>query len=283
MGKDVVRLQEMEAPMRRASAVVVSCFVAGISSAPEAWADVDALVQLTDLKVQLIDLDLSDGIDPQITFITPGDGFITGHNTIARDANLQIVDNAFAKTLFADLESTAQTVSSLAMTRSTADSMAAGGSASGHLGEFFYGNVFTLGESTTSFPFSFSLSGHTRLELSAHARVQATANNRCDLTCEYSFAEAAIRSVLDFFGAPVDVLTASVEGRGNDGALLQDSRLGTLSVNLTNDAEHPRGGNFTFEIRTQGATAVVPEPQIYALMLGGLAVMAGLVRARRRR
>jgi hypothetical protein len=267
-------------PTALCAALVIGC----ACLVPVARADVDARAALSNLKVELIDLDLGDGIEPQITFIGPSDNFITVHASDARTAPFRDMDSASAPSLFADLETRAETPGALAVSRSDADSMLAEGSATGSRGESFRAEAFTWGETSQSYPFAFWLSAHTRLALSAQAEVNASAADRCDMACEYSFAEATIQSYGEVLVGEIDRLTAQVEGRGMGRPLLQDSGSRTLTVALYNDTEHAQRGNFSFNIRAQGAVVVVPEPRTCALMLVGLALLAlPVARGRTRR
>lgn len=261
-------------------------------------ASASSSVVIDDIRFVLIDLDLSDQIDPSITF--GGGPFLSTGSNIAGSL---AVDNQLINSY--RLKNTSEPFASLSRTETSGSSMVyssveRGDSDTGPHAMALGGQVFyTPGTSTYSADvgirpndfngLTFSLSPKTMLLVSAHiaADIQVEVDDIAPRG-SYHVAGATASLRLDSANATSDKYQSIQVSAGTspyDGSYKDadaKSFVNTLGVELVNNSNTATTGEFTIGSHVFGSSGPtpIPEPSGLALALAGLLIAAGVLRRR---
>lgn len=253
-------------------------------------------VTLGNLQISLIDLDLNDGVTPWITMNYESQPYLNGavgsfNPDYERDGYAHLGKRADSvvsdavQTAFAGSSATMVGASNVAGFSLMSVSGSAGSSAIG------YGEFGALAANYTLT--GFTLSANTALSITVDARMEV--GTTIGYNPSTALGEHAASHVL-FLIDGVDengnsmldqayqelYVDYGVDANGNiTGA--QQNWSGTLSVAYNNFSTNSAVAGFYSEIGVGGSsvTTPVPEPESYALLLGGLAVIGAIARRRR--
>ncbi len=254
--------------MARLSALFAA--VAALTVAPVQAASF-ASASLTDFKITLFDLNLSDGVTPGITF----DPSPYNPQTIVYAEDSGNSQSKTADTLPADLSVAVGLASARAAITGTGTSPAdltsqtASGSALGPSTRIF---------ASTQILFGFSLTDNTRVSFSGLAKVEATVG-------EVGFPNTPSTDS----GVQTSVFVPSHDGPIFDSVRASvvccspgtDSTTRLLNVSITNlTGSNPSGGLLISSLAN--AAVPVPEPETYAMMVAGLGLLGFMLRRRGR-
>lgn len=275
--------------MNRLFVFTVLGALALVGSAARATAS--ASVDATGLRVQVVDLDPSDGIAPAVTFDpTAGRSYLSATGGYGADAAFDIRRGATA-------------FSSLAVAAGPADGVHSAMSLDGDIfgsGLAMHGSAYSTNQSfadcaalaslfrtndNDSDSLPFTLSAHTELEISVAASGQAQVDDT-----NHELAQAVVNLFLrGRFDAGVPDSSSRLDLRvgGDDGPVTSTSGQQELFVSMTNESDVDIYGSFVgFAVVSAGngpsAVPSVAEPGSAALLLSGVAAVAALARRRRR-
>lgn len=275
---------------RNKTSAILAVALAGLACAP-AFATSSASASLGPLSFTLVDLDLTDGITPSITFNTAVGNFIyagaydtsNGQSSNEQAAGAAAWDPGAVATSGVANAWAKATIAGSGGADSTSWSASGAAIGSGAQTEF-------NGQALTPYYNDnvFSLSAHTSLVISASAAVSAGVTAWWDPAlgggAEFALAYAGLL-VSDYAHSAYDVLEDTTSGKSYDTSppcpsmvsgycygpdSVGDSR--TLSVSLVNDGDASMPGYLQAYVQAYGYSnaPAVPEPETWALMLAGL-------------
>ena len=252
----------------RAAATLVGA--ASLMAASTAYADNTATAALSNVHIQLIDLDPNDGIAPAVTFLSPGttlvamtqvDGgdwvqtFITGNQgeplgpLAAQVGSVSVSSTLLPGNLFAGAGPTV-------LASATVGDLNAGGWGNGH-----------------AIQSQFTLSANTRLVMTADASVNVSG---AEGTAAYAYGQLVLQK-LDFSSFSIVAIQASLDP-GSSWPYIPAPA--TLQASFDNGTGVSMDG-WISAIASASVTTAVPEPGSYALMLLGLGLLGHRVRRKR--
>lgn len=258
----------------------LAAVVAALSLSSPLLAEADSMASstMTNVRLELIDLDTSDGITPSITY-TGLTSFATRVFLIADNGDAEVRNGRGVPFLFFPMDVQLSFGPAAAEGRTSPTSLFVTSEARGTVSEASALAQF----SAFGFqdPFTFDLTPNTQLVLSADFTGTATAQNICgkrtgNYECEGAFASGSIAFWREGSNDPsVDSLSVSVRATGTSGERMSEADSKSLMVTLTNASAHPIAAGYEFFVSANAITAA-PEPGTWALTLGGLAVMLSL-------
>lgn len=265
-------------------------------TAGSAIADATSQITLGNVRITLTDLDTSDGVSPWIAlnyeslpYLNGGAASFTPSYDMQAYAHLGKHDT----TMLSDSVQTAWSSSAASIAGSSnllgfTSLLASGQALSGANGYGEYGALAANYSST-----SFLISANTAVSISVDASISVATTvgyNSAQDRAEHANGHVLLYiDGLDDDGNSLAVdqymeLYAGFQ-QSADGSFIgeQSSWSGTLTLNFSNTAAHDQLANIYGEIGIGGASvlAPVPEPSSYALALGGLALLGGVLRRRR--
>lgn len=255
----------------------VSLMLAAAFASTTAQAKVESYAILGPVTVQLIDLDLNDGITP---FLTPTglDARVYGHAGDTAAVNFQNYDFSLPSTLTGSVSTAiSQGNSSIIGTDPTNATQNSSGSAMGPTAS--PGNQGNYQGASYVYGY-FSLSANTQAIFSANASTSASSNAPFTLSNvddESAFAQSYLQGVLS--GSIVDQDFIYSQGY-NYGSLVDksNSQTRTLQVTINNASANALAGYLFGQTLTNGNSysnyiAAVPEPETYAMLFVGLVLV----------
>lgn len=263
----------------------VSLMLAAAFASTAAQAKVESYAVLGPVSVQLIDLDLTDGITP---FLTPTglDARVYGHAGDTATPNYTSYDFFLPSTLTGNVNTAlSQGGSSIVGTDPTNATQTSSGSAMGptaSLGNqgYYHGNSYVYGY--------FTLSANTRAIFSANASTSASSNAPITLSNvdeESAYAQSYLYGILNGNYVGQDSIYSEGRNTGNPEDK-SNSQTRTLQVNMNNASANSLAGYLLGQTITGGNSysnyiAAVPEPETYTMLLAGLGLVGISIRRNR--
>lgn len=259
--------------------------LAAALSATPAFAASSASASIGPLALELIDLDLGDGITPSITFVG-GNGFF---NASASQSGMLNFEQKFGASAFAlEIANAAlggvQAASFIGGTGTAeGSSFGASGSASDFVGLAAESARFVANVSTPDGGFGigfFVLTPQTQLIVSASATITAQGTGASGNPSPSGDRASAVAAI-SIPTAGSDTLEYLNFSDGSTGFNYSESR--TLTVSVSNLTASDLQVNYGITAQVDGSTfaSAVPEPASAATLLAGLAGLALLKRRRR--
>jgi hypothetical protein len=245
----------------------------------------NASAQLGSLHFSVSDLDLTDGVTAGYTLLQSADGPVGNGGSVARvgvgDAAL-IENRVDVPATFEDyapihaLSAGAQArVSPVAGgTRAEASAVKDNGFAESAA------YSFTGYLSSAPYAFTLDLAAHTSLTITMDASTLASAGTVCGIAGDFCGTAASYVSLMGRMRVAGEGEVESIL-RSDAGFLAGsafDAKSGLLSITLFNNSAATNSGWLVTDV--YASASVVPEPETYALMLAGLALIGGIGRRR---
>lgn len=277
--------------------IAAACLAAAVGPA---FANASSSATFGNLVITLTDLTPGDGVAPTLSFSTRGHAYVLGETLGWGDSS---EDNLYAYTAPQQqglLTGQTRTDWSSANSSVAAANTVAGFtalSAAGTAGSGLDGSGAYRSYAAGADPFfnTLTLSANTKVTFSTTASAQASTSMGYNLDAdqdEYAYAHlllAVSGSVagVDQHDVQERELTATFDVR-DDGTTMgvSDSWSGLLSASFSNTSGVDAFGELQAFVSTEGHSAVwdgvtpVPEPETYAMMLGGLALVGCAARRR---
>lgn len=255
-----------------------------------AWATASSEMTVSNFRVELFDLDTTDGITPQVAFTLAGSGSVNYAGAYSGDPVVSANNWLYTGLMFGSGTSTASP-SALANGLAALDGEAqsAAGATVRTAGYASSDTRLSIGEGAVSFGDDaqltvFTLSANTRMVISGE--VQATA------TSSGGFQEYADSGLLMALG-PIDQSQpggtfdeVGVYSASGGAGIVTNSIDQMASVSFENTTAADLDGYFdgyAASYAQSGFAVSVPEPTTSAAMLAGLGLLAGALRRRRTR
>jgi hypothetical protein len=278
--------------------LAVACLAA---AAGPAFATASSSAVFGNLVITLTDLNPTDGIAPSLTYITKGQAIVVTEGRSWGDTH---DDNQYIEyghdqqgTVKSDMltdwsHSTATVVAARNVAGFT--SLSAQGVANSGLDG--YGGYYALANGAAPALNLFTLSANTAVTFSVMGSMHVMTSMGYNLdadTGEYAYSDAVINVLGNVNGNfQVDSqersLYAGFDVRDDNTTFGQsDSWSGQLSVSFYNYGQTDTTAEFQAFVKTEGQSGIwdgvtpVPEPETYAMLLGGLALVGGVARRRR--
>jgi hypothetical protein len=262
--------------MRTAAAGVV-LLVAALCAGPAA-AQSSAQVSVSDFSWALVDLDPNDGIDPYLNFLAPQASQSSSGAIVIEAGGVPVTDVRQGGLAFAPVSLSAGTAFGSASS-SLSGSPAGGLSLQSSASLTSNAGVSTLSNQLSSGYLGFVLSPMTAVTFSSRVALTLGLDLPAPLTGGFTSASATLSVNADLGGANDPWLqTSSLSTAG--GPQSTDSMMLLTFANALG-SETNNELQFSSAISAQVA-APVPEPETWAMMLGGLALLAARARARLR-
>ncbi len=247
----------------------LACAACLLSNA--AFADVNATSRLYNTGFQLIDLDLNDGITPGLVFSnSPWSG---------GSSNLSAYQPGYPDA--SDYKSHHDMQAYSASVNAGVTRVSASYSGGSYFADFAAAGSTTVGSfhGYTSQSIVFYLTPKTRLVVFGDAQASLQFSGQGDAR-GFAYSAASLSNWTDSGG---DVsYSGLIEG---DSSWIRDKQITEhFSINMNNNADHQITGymNLSAQVNGSSGPAPIPEPETWAMMLGGLAALAALARRRRK-
>lgn len=251
-----------------------------------AWGGIVSTASINQVKLKLVDLDLSDGITPAFQF---------------NDGDRAVWVNTFARTATSDKEDYRGATQQFSTVSASVTNGTITGSAAG-IGSGFNGYLLTASSGTSQ-----SVGPANWMYFSASASAPAsqgafsmTANTAVVIT---AFASVSIAADVNYNGSyftnAVSSASMSISGPGvtGNGSQFENDSLRTelnpyrdvqqsltksalMGVSFVNASSESMTGYFGMQVGTSGSVTPVPEPSTYALLIAGL-IGSGFIARRR--
>lgn len=238
-----------------------------------AMAQVTARASIGDTSYQLIDLDASDGVAPEISFFN-----------ISNTVQSRITTGNYSDNYTATASRTASTTRSANVAVGDMNSGAAASYSGGNFGSASSsGQVNEVGSfgASQSFTANFTLSPKTLLLFFGHLSGSAAAGSYYDQST-YSSASASLSGSL----LPGGIGYQNSQISANAASYYYNNSYDTsFTLSFVNGGSSDLGGSWNLATSTSGNNysgfaQPVPEPETYAMMLAGLTLLGAVVRRR---
>lgn len=247
-----------------------------------AHATASSSASLTDFSWTLIDLNTADGIAPTLTFA--GQSYVY---TYTYNSSLGTTDShdAAGTSVMDPISSSSSDGHSVSSAAITATSLSTSGHTSGSSTGGQYGYYQGTAYLNNYYSSSFTLSPFTAVIFQGTATTAATTTAPYDgLHPEWAYGDVQINGSLSY-GNNNQSASASFSAYSDNTSGTFYAESGPLALSFINPTGNAVNGSLYGAVQSYGYSyaAAVPEPETYAMLLAGLAVVGTLSRRRQRR